>query len=1646
MKRKGKRLLSALLAALIFVAAFPGMTALAANRNVTFGISPAGGGKIKLEYRALFGLMWREHADSEFSSSSKTASVSDSETWRVTATPASGYRFVNWTASSGISLSGGATGQSNNGFSGFSNGSWLTANFVRTYSLTTSATGGSISASPASPTGNGYYDEGTLVTLTATPSSGYVFSNWSGVDSSNGNTATVTMNSNKSVSASFTQIKTITVSGGFAERSENDGRVGSSGSSYSSSVTVSLAGMTFLSTLFSSRYEITGVPRGMSASLTRSNNGSSATLTLSGTANSHQAADSTNLTIAFQNSIFSGGPPTSGNPLYVPVTFNDNPRVDFSGGTFYEAAANDGTIDADSTLTATIVAGGAIAFRSSFSASDYTVTGLPAGLSVAITRVSGSEAVIRLSGRANSHNAADSVGAATFTFRNSAFSGGTPANLSASFSVIFEDAPSLTADTTPFTESEYNDGTLTGGKSILLSGAHFADAEFIEKTDTNSGMYTISGVPAGLKAELSRVTDGRLMLSFAGAAVSHSATNSTNVTLTLLDAAFADASASDIAGTAMTFRLTFYDNKPIRVLEIYPSAISATSDGNFKDAASQLSGARYAVTSMSMNRFISLIDEVNGKYDIVYFGRGRYMRNATGEAVYGNDITNRAAGKVASFIAAGGLCIFHENAFSSYLSGETTVMMGNFGSYQTVANRPANVKVVSTVSPAIASTVTAWLGDVSPEKNTRPVLDMTAYPHSYRQIGTPLDSNLLEFTFRAADRESAQLTAMLYIDKNNDSMFSESELVETHTVNNGKYDTFYYRMPEGLTGVYFWKLVVMDAGGLKSEVSDVFCLRGEEMEINVLQVCPPGNTGDLVELLQRSIGYETFGIRAGEYKINITQVSVAEFNNPSSGDPYHILDLNGSYDMIIFGFADEYGRQDLDADASARLKSFIETGQSVMFTHDTIEWSGYRSSRLLNDFRRTVGQTEQVTATQVVRETLNSTTISRYGLNNSATKNLYGQFGPSPGTTKVSLVNSTALTLYPFNLEGVAPADTNVALTHYQYYKLDLEDPEIVPVYNLWRNDVSERLIDDAMNDYYTYTKGTITYSGTGHTTSAGGYPEFELKLFVNTIIKAYSGANHAPALEIFTPRDNARLDLNNPNVALSFRAYDYDFGDDTLIYSVFIDRENNGAYVPAKNTAGSTLQNIAMRSGDTINLDIPKDFSNARTFKLMIEVSDDDNAKTVGELTLINTELPTLTPDLTTDRGVYLVGDAIEVTVGLTPSGKVTPDMTINPSLSLRIPSGLGGAGTVALSGVPTFTFGSAGPATGRFSRGFPSVANAPGTYTLEARTTYDNGDGEVTQVATKGISVVSGNVEIYVRDQQGNPLKEVKILRNGTDTGAVTGSGGKRLFDRVPRGAYTYDIELPVGYTFEQVVVNGEQVVVNGGDPEEPETQVGVELDSATYEWKITYVLDLDVTISVSYYKLQGGRLSEIIGKINEAGVEEYNLRTTLGRPVRIVAMFQIPNIGSTLVNRVQLTMRTVAPDSDGGAHVEKVFTMFTKLSDSETAEFTMLNDGIAPKLPYDPVIGAAVSNKSAWAESDARYPDAVYLEYYNKNETAGFTYAGLDKWYYTVIDIDKADNQKLRIESIELTMDTESFYVIPTDNLKLINILDLEAPELR
>jgi uncharacterized repeat protein (TIGR02543 family) len=120
----------------------------------------------------------------------------------LTATPAAGFVFSSW--------SGDATGTTNPLTVAMNSNKVITANFtaipLNTFTLTVNAVNGSVAKNPNQAT----YNSGSAVILTATPATGYVFTSWSGDATGTTNPLTVTMNSNKVITANFTAIPVVT--------------------------------------------------------------------------------------------------------------------------------------------------------------------------------------------------------------------------------------------------------------------------------------------------------------------------------------------------------------------------------------------------------------------------------------------------------------------------------------------------------------------------------------------------------------------------------------------------------------------------------------------------------------------------------------------------------------------------------------------------------------------------------------------------------------------------------------------------------------------------------------------------------------------------------------------------------------------------------------------------------------------------------------------------------------------------------------------------------------------------------------------------------------------------------------------------------------------------------------------------------------------------------------------------------------------------------------------------------------------------------------------------------------------------------------------------------------------------------------------
>lgn len=122
----------------------------------------------------------------------------ENTTVTLTATPASGWEFAGW--------SGDASGTSRTIQVFMDANKSVTAHFTETGGTTrftlSVATSGNGSVYPQ----GGTYDAGTTVTLYATPASGWEFAGWSGNANGSNTSVQVTMNANKSVRATFTEI------------------------------------------------------------------------------------------------------------------------------------------------------------------------------------------------------------------------------------------------------------------------------------------------------------------------------------------------------------------------------------------------------------------------------------------------------------------------------------------------------------------------------------------------------------------------------------------------------------------------------------------------------------------------------------------------------------------------------------------------------------------------------------------------------------------------------------------------------------------------------------------------------------------------------------------------------------------------------------------------------------------------------------------------------------------------------------------------------------------------------------------------------------------------------------------------------------------------------------------------------------------------------------------------------------------------------------------------------------------------------------------------------------------------------------------------------------------------------------------------
>lgn len=603
-----------------------------------------------------------------------------------------------------------------------------------------------------------------------------------------------------------------------------------------------------------------------------------------------------------------------------------------------------------------------------------------------------------------------------------------------------------------------------------------------------------------------------------------------------------------------------------------------------------------------------------------------------------NDITNLRAKEILKMIDNNQI-VYIDNKIMNSDSLVGSKLLTNF--------KGSNAKTFDQGSISVKSLYDEFLAKNADER--RPVLTNIKNPVGDDKTATAgnIDNREMKVSFNLDGGDDC--TAKLYLDYDCDGLFKDSEYTgKEYKLSQCKNEDGSYTVMHDLdttfVGYLQWKLVVTKSNGVQTYITGATqyrALDGKAKVINVLQVYPE-NCTEAIRFTDSNLKQRLDDVV--DYQFNISTISCGEFNN-NAGNNITI----DSYDMLVIGLADSYGgSNDFNQNAINLIQQYINKGKSVMFTHDTMSlnefatttWEHHTGPAMLtaqfrdqigqavykdpfstynnvnangevidyitnkdaegNDVQKVIPHSDIASNAKVKADFPNATNIVSMGTtlyaryaNNGTDLDLNTQSNGWTKTlsTNVKEINSASITEYPYNLDKTI----KVATTHTQWYRLNLEDEDVVPMYNLSNGCFDD---GDSENFYYTYNKGNVTYSGTGHSKVGD---ETELKLFVNTIVRAVRGANTAPTITNYDA--NKKAEIAETDTVTVDQYEDYNF-----VTNVF-DKDQDKINVSITLDGNTVFTQDRVKSDTDLSVNIPESY---------FENYDED---TVGTITVNATD-----------------------------------------------------------------------------------------------------------------------------------------------------------------------------------------------------------------------------------------------------------------------------------------------------------------------------------------------------------------------------------------------------------------------------------------
>lgn len=623
------------------------------------------------------------------------------------------------------------------------------------------------------------------------------------------------------------------------------------------------------------------------------------------------------------------------------------------------------------------------------------------------------------------------------------------------------------------------------------------------------------------------------------------------------------------------------------------------------------------ITHLTMPEFVSMVDEINGQYDIIVIGRENIKTKGINpwdpvkglSSVYNyntkyvdytqpfyttldkvtfpssyneieyyseNDITDKRKQEIENMIKSNQL-VFIDNKIGadnydekiSYNTENKVIKNSKLYSLYK-SNNENNLKKFDLESISLEDIISEYK-DSSNNYSKRPIINENS------STKTSIDSkDNINIEFNIYDSDLSNINFKLYLDKNGDGLYTEDESQGyispkiSENPDKSKKINILYKLNTNSWGYIGWKIEIIkgkyNSIPIKTNIIGSNILNKPnnipKKDIKILQLFPSYwndySENDKPKEFKDNTKFQNLCNTIGhDYNISINRIRIDKFDSQV---------LNGTeslknYNVVIIGFGknDTIGSYNdkLSSKTINEIKDYIKSGQSIIFSSDTMSYQipelAEEKSTLTQAFRDEIGQSR-------FKDPFNQSELDVYG-NKIRHMDINQENKYSAGMTArnwtgvgensqdkkhyIRNINKSKITSYPFDLNG-----KNIEVSKYdrtQVYQLNLEDQNIVPLYNIVNDGNGAINNGDSRNFYHSYSKGNITYWASlpdfEKQDQADKFPEDELKLFINTIINTQKNFTDTPVIKSEYLENNSQVDmLNNQIITLKTIEQDFNF------------------------------------------------------------------------------------------------------------------------------------------------------------------------------------------------------------------------------------------------------------------------------------------------------------------------------------------------------------------------------------------------------------------------------------------------------------------------------------------------------------------------